>query len=62
MCPKDSYVYRRDAEDAEEGSGKPAARGVAWSAVMNLNPHPSHETKAGRMGHPVRPVLNLSAV
>ena len=23
-----------------------------WSKVQRLNPHPSHETKARRMGHP----------
>jgi hypothetical protein len=26
-------------------------RGDLWSLVPRLNPHPSHKTKAGRMGH-----------
>jgi hypothetical protein len=34
---------------AEKGSGESAAHGVARPVVLHLNPHPSHETKAGRI-------------
>jgi hypothetical protein len=52
--PQDDDARRivGDAENAEKGNGKSAARDVAWSVVLRLNPHPSHETKAGWMGHP----------
>jgi hypothetical protein len=43
---------RRIVRDAENGSGVSARCGVAGSVPLGLNPHPSHETKAGRMGHP----------
>jgi len=49
---KDDDVYRRDAEGAEKGNGESAMRAVAGSVALRLNPHPSHETMAGRMGHP----------
>jgi hypothetical protein len=45
-------IYRSDAEDAEKDNGESARRGVVRSVVLRLNPHPSHKTKSGRMGHP----------
>jgi hypothetical protein len=40
------------AEGAEKGYGESAMRAVAGSVALRLNPHPFHETMAGRMGHP----------
>ena len=49
---KQEGVNRSGAECAEKGNGESAMRGLARWVMLRLNPHPSHKTKAGRIGHP----------